>query len=163
MNATIRSALELDIHSSQLTELPADAFTQYSHLIKIDCSGNRLTRLPELPDSLKILYCSCNRLTRLPALPPHLERLECMFNELADMPILPDSLKYLNCDCNLPYPNYNLREIRAVQRFKRSYYTAKCRARLVSWMWRSCEAAARREGHPDRIWEWICEGDGELV
>ena len=73
-------------------------------ITELDYSKQNLTSLPELPESLEILYCHNNELTYLPALPESLEILYCNNNNLSELPALPDSLKVLYCfNNNLPY------------------------------------------------------------
>ena len=61
-----------------------------------------LTHLPDLPDTLKILYCNYNKLTSLPDnLPRNLEILYCSYNELTILPNnLPRNLEILYCSYN---------------------------------------------------------------
>ena len=49
---------------------------------KLDYSDQKLTKLPELPDTLEKLYCSNNKLTKLPELPESLKYLDCKNNNL---------------------------------------------------------------------------------
>ena len=44
-------------YNNQLPSLDVSGATALAHL---DCSSNHLTRLPKLPDSLRVLYCSNN-------------------------------------------------------------------------------------------------------
>ena len=67
---------------------------------EMDVSGKDLTSLPELPNSLEILYCNNNKLNSLPELPNSLERLWCHNNKLNSLPELPNSLKTLWCHNN---------------------------------------------------------------
>ena len=73
-------------------ELPLPKQLRISSL---NCSSNQLTALPDLPDSLTVLYCSHNLLTTLPVLPQSLTRLWCFNNELTTLPDLPQSLTRL--------------------------------------------------------------------
>ena len=82
---------------NQLTSLPELPFS----LQELYCFGNQLTSLPELPPSLQKLYCSHNQLTSLPELPPSLQRLHCSHNQLTSLPELPPSLQILDCSYNL--------------------------------------------------------------
>jgi len=73
----------------------------------LDCSGDKLTELPELPDSLITLYCNNNLLTKIKKLPPNLKHLKCSHNNnLTELPILPETITILRCyDTKLPYNN----------------------------------------------------------
>ena len=51
-------------------------------ITELNLSNQNLTELPELPDTLEILYCHNNKLTELPELPETLEYLECDHNNL---------------------------------------------------------------------------------
>ena len=66
----------------------------------LDFGAKKLTSLPDLPDSLKILYCHNNQLTSLPPLPETLEELNCRNNQLTSLPHLPETLEELNCSNN---------------------------------------------------------------
>jgi Leucine-rich repeat (LRR) protein len=91
----------------------------YNDIIYIKCTGNRLSYLPELPNSLQVLWCNYNNLSSLPELPNSLERLWCAnnnlsvlpelpnltellcpYNKISKLPELPNSLKYLHCSNN---------------------------------------------------------------
>jgi len=69
----------------------------FINLENLDCSYNRLTSLPNLPNALKELHCYNNKLTTLPNLPDTLEFLGCCDNKLISLPNLPDTLKSLYC------------------------------------------------------------------
>ena len=73
-----------------------DEITQldnYDEIIYIECYNNNLSSLPQLPNSLKILWCSDNNLSSLPQLPNSLEDL--YWN---DNPIYDYIVKYFNND-----------------------------------------------------------------
>jgi len=62
---------------------------------------NKLTELPELPETLITLLCARNNLHSLPTiLPPNLKDLECSYNQLQVLPELPKSLEILECSDN---------------------------------------------------------------
>ena len=67
---------------------------------KLDCRGNQITTLPELPASLIELRCPDNQLTTLPELPDSLTELYCDSNQLTALPELPTSLIELWCGEN---------------------------------------------------------------
>lgn len=69
-------------------------------IIYLDCRHNKLTKLPELPNSLETLLCSYNNLKNLPKLPINLKVLNCKENELTELPELPDTLEILFCQYN---------------------------------------------------------------
>ncbi|HEF0976047.1 TPA: leucine-rich repeat domain-containing protein [Escherichia coli] len=60
-----------------------------------------LTSLPDLPDSLTMLYVSENQLTSLPDLPDSLTTLDAGNNSLTHLPVLPPSLTSLYAWINL--------------------------------------------------------------
>jgi len=64
------------------------------------CYNMKLTELPVLPATLKVLNCSHNKLTCLPPLPPNLESLICSSNLLSCLPPLPSTLRILSCASN---------------------------------------------------------------
>ena len=72
----------------------------YDNIVYLDCSYNNLTSLPELPNSLQILYCGSNQLSLLPELPNSLQHLSCNYNQLTKLPKLPNGLQILKCEYN---------------------------------------------------------------
>ena len=109
----------LDLAANNLTgNLPAalsdlyalqDLYLQHNRLTglsalptsleNLNCAGNRLAALPELPELLT-LACANNDLTALPELPATLRSLACDTNQLAALPALPERLSMLSCDYN---------------------------------------------------------------
>ena len=95
-----------------------DQITQldnYDEIIYINWHNNKLSSLPQLPNSLEILWCSSNNLYCLPQLPISLISLSCYNNNLSSLPQLPKSLIYLYCDHNnlssLPQLPNSLKEL----------------------------------------------------
>lgn len=84
---------ELDCEGNQLTELPDLPNT----LEGLDCESNQLTELPELPSTLAVLDCSQNQIEQLPKLPEKLNNLSCGENVITSLPVLPKSLETLEC------------------------------------------------------------------
>ncbi|EHJ4094816.1 hypothetical protein J1C05_004531 [Escherichia fergusonii] len=78
---------------SSLPELP-------DSLTVLFARNNQLTTLPELPDSLTVLFASNNQLTTLPELPDSLTVLFASNNQLTTLQELPDSLKHLDVSNN---------------------------------------------------------------
>ena len=72
----------------------------YNDIIYLDCWGSSLFSLPELPNSLQVLWCNYNNLSSLPELPNSLERLYCATNNLSSLPKLPNSLNYFSYNTN---------------------------------------------------------------
>ncbi len=85
----------LDLSFLRLTSLP----DLPSSLKILYCYNNQLTSLPDLPSSLKILICDNNKITNLPNLPSSLQKLSCSNNYLTSLPDLP-SLQKLSCSNN---------------------------------------------------------------
>lgn len=83
---------------NNLTYLPEN-ICNLVNLLHLNCCENNLTKLPELPNTLKELDCSHNKLIILPEkLPDCLEYLNCMCNNLTELPeILPKKLNLLFC------------------------------------------------------------------
>jgi Leucine-rich repeat (LRR) protein len=88
--------IKLYCSNNQLTNLPELPNT----LTRLDCSNNQLTNLPELPNTLTRLDCDDNQLSSLPKLPNTLTCLDCSYNQLSSLPELPNTLTYLFCDNN---------------------------------------------------------------
>ena len=78
-------------------------------ITELNYSIENLTQLPELPNSLEILYCKYNKLTELPELPNSLNYLNCSNNNLTELKFneyKPLSLKIFYGYYNkLPYKN----------------------------------------------------------
>ena len=92
--------IDLNCSNNRLTRLPEQL---PDNLKELSCSNNRLIRLPEhLPNSLTVLYCYDNRLTKFPEhLPNSLQTLWCWNNCLIRLPHqLPNSLTWINCSNN---------------------------------------------------------------
>jgi len=81
---------------NQLTELPELP----SNLRMLNCSSNQIAALPTLPSSLEDIFCERNQLTSLPELPASLSTFVCSHNKLAFLPELPSSLWKLDCSNN---------------------------------------------------------------
>jgi len=75
-------------HRASLASLPA-AIGELAALERLDVGDNQLTRLPELPGSLRELYVHDNQLARLPALPA-LRVLDANRNRLDEVAALRD-------------------------------------------------------------------------
>ena len=107
----------------------------YSKNAVVDCL--RLTKLPELPETLEHLNCNHNLLIELPKLPSSLIHLSCWHNNLTELPQLPNLLNYLDCVSNkleeLPYlPNRlvtllcNDNNLRELPQFPKSLLSFNC-------------------------------------
>ena len=68
----------------------------YNDINYIDCAYNKLSNLPELPNSLVELHCNNNKFSILPELPNSLIHLNCEYNNLSSLPELPNSLTEFN-------------------------------------------------------------------
>ena len=88
----------LYVSGNLLTSIPPLANTVQT----LQCQRNRLTVLPALPTGLGVLFCDGNNLTSLPVLPSGLTILSCTSNPLTGLPSLPFGLKTLQCySCGL--------------------------------------------------------------
>lgn len=93
---------ELDVSYNDLTALPPDFAQRYPILRDFRCNNNKLTELPEFPETLKYLFCSNNLLNSLDILPPKLNEIFCYNNNIIRLPKeLPNLLYTLDCSCNL--------------------------------------------------------------
>jgi len=72
----------------------------FTGLEYLDCAGNQLVSLPELPEGLVHLHCWENQLEALPMLPDSLTVLDCYNNQLTMLPTLPENLIILYCASN---------------------------------------------------------------
>lgn len=93
---SLKNVTSLNCSDNKLTSLPPLP----EGLTDLDCSGNKLTSLPLLPKRLTDLDCSNNLLLGLPLLPRKLEVLDCSGNHLSELPLLPKGLEELNCSNN---------------------------------------------------------------
>jgi len=80
--------IKIDCSNNKLTHLPENM--NFSNLKSLNCSGNKLTHLPENMNfpNLKSLDCSSNNLTHLPENMnfPNLKSLDCSSNNLTHLP-----------------------------------------------------------------------------
>ncbi|HYV90962.1 MAG TPA: T9SS type A sorting domain-containing protein [Chitinophagales bacterium] len=73
----------------------------FTSLTEFYCSGNLITTLPELPNSLQTFFCSDNLISVLPdSLPSQLQGFKCENNNLTSLPLLPNTLTQLFCSNN---------------------------------------------------------------
>ena len=89
---------ELDLSNQKLNELPD--LSKYINLKKLDCQGNTIVRLDNLPPGLQTLYCYHNKITTLDNLPTGLQELYCYENQITTLDNLPQGLKKLDCYYN---------------------------------------------------------------
>lgn len=82
-----------------LTRVPD--LLRFNQLIVVNIKDNRLTSLPKMGSSVRILFCSHNMFTELSELPPNLVELDCANNKLSSLPELPHTLTMLDCSYNL--------------------------------------------------------------
>ena len=131
------SLLKLNCSYNQLTSLP----NLPNSLEILCCSANQLTSLPNLPNSLKKLHCYGNQLTSLPDLPNSLESLWVEFNQLTYLPNLPNPLKFISINCIIDYikyePNYLEKNIEFIDYYldgskQKSYIEVKDYGRITS-------------------------------
>jgi hypothetical protein len=139
--AAVLNAQHLSPYNQAISDLTGMQYFKF--LVELDCHGNALASLPQLPSTLQFFYCDHNQLTSLPvllsslsrlacgnnhlthllALPSALDSFSCTNNQLISLPSLPNSLKYLLCDTNsiacLPALPDGLQELAA----KRNYIT----------------------------------------
>ncbi len=85
---------KINIRYKDITFIPN--LSRFTCLEYLDCSNNKLTCLPNLPNSLIELSCCHNQLTCLTELPNSLEYLYCNNNKLTYLSKLPECLKYCN-------------------------------------------------------------------
>jgi Leucine-rich repeat (LRR) protein len=108
-----KTCIELDISNRGITSL--EGLEVFPSLRLLNCSGNSLIRLDELPASLEVLNCQDNALTELPKLPLGLRVLRCGYNRLTELRELPSYLEELDCNSNglndLPDLPFGLRKL----------------------------------------------------
>jgi len=95
INSLPLDTIEIDVSGSGLTVLPD--LTRFKQLTYLNCSDNKLTELPPLNNTLKVLVCSLNQLTELPPLNDNLTFLDCSYNQLTKLPSLNKNLQQIYC------------------------------------------------------------------
>lgn len=85
----------LQVNNLNITDLTGIEY--FVNLTYLDCSGNQLISMPNLPATITYLDCKKNKLTSLPTLPSGLESLYSSENPITVLPVLPNSLKILSC------------------------------------------------------------------
>jgi Leucine-rich repeat (LRR) protein len=92
----------LNCDNNQITEFIQPSYTE-SNLTILECSHNKLSKLPEFNFNLISVVCVENNITNLPKLNAKLEVLICSHNKLQYLPSLTDceNLRELNCSDNL--------------------------------------------------------------
>jgi uncharacterized repeat protein (TIGR01451 family) len=83
-----------------LSNCGIDTLPYLPNIVMLQCMGNDLTSLPQLPNTLQELWCDANPLTALPALPGSLRTLYCGACGLSTLPPLPAGLEILGCSSN---------------------------------------------------------------
>jgi Leucine-rich repeat (LRR) protein len=86
--------MSLDCSNNRLTELP---YLPNPYLRQIRCANNRLTSLPLFPESLLFLDVSGNKIRFITGLPRALQELTLNGNPLRRLPPLPIHLQKLSC------------------------------------------------------------------
>jgi hypothetical protein len=89
---------KINISNKNLTYLPS--LERFYQLKELNCSWNKLTKLPNLPYTLEILDCSDNLILKIPYLSNKLKELNCSNNKLTNIPNLPNTLQKLYCSYN---------------------------------------------------------------
>jgi Leucine-rich repeat (LRR) protein len=106
--------IKYDLDGEEIQKETFDEIDNYDDVISLNCSHNKLDKLPTLPCKLQNLFCFDNELTNLPELPDTLQILACYDNQLIDLlPSkagsseskdscfkLPSTLKHLGCAGN---------------------------------------------------------------
>lgn len=106
---------KLYLNEYRLEEWPKKLVGKEHLIIRLDCSNNKLTVLPEGLTNLEELNCSYNRLTMLPKGLTNLKVLDCSINNLTSLPVDLMNLEDLDCAENylttLPDNLINLEEL----------------------------------------------------
>jgi Leucine-rich repeat (LRR) protein len=115
-SSTLVTAITQTINVSLRNISNLNGIQYFTSLKFLNCWGNALTNLPNLPDSLNYLSCYNNpHLKILPILPNTLETLLCYGDSLTSLSSIPDSLHYLDCSqnhiTNIPTLNASLQSL----------------------------------------------------
>lgn len=87
------SIKELYLNDCNVFELPKELPKE---LTILECTKNKLSKLPKLPKTLKKLDCSFNLLKKMTNLPESLTEINGQGNFLSEIPSLPSKLTYIN-------------------------------------------------------------------
>ena len=118
------SCMYINLSGKGLDTLPD--LSRFTNLYGLDCSFNKFTKFPKLPDSLTQFDCQSNNLTKLPKLPSNLWRLLCMDNQITSLPKkFPSKLRSLVCSGNPVHDtiraNFKLPYVIAHEEFDRAH------------------------------------------
>lgn len=97
-SSDVANTTALSVSSCGISNLTGLGY--FTNLMTFDCSGNNLSSLPSLPNSITSLTCSSNKLTSLPTLPSGLNYLYCNYNQLSSLPTLPSTIKAIYANSN---------------------------------------------------------------
>ena len=86
--------IKLDLSSKQINGILN--LDKFCNLTILYCNQNQITKLDNLPNSLRELYCYGNKITNLDNLPNSLTKLNCAWNQITNLDNLPNSLIMLN-------------------------------------------------------------------
>jgi Leucine-rich repeat (LRR) protein len=107
------------------------------------CDGNKLTYLPTLPPTLKILECTYNELTYLPPLPEGIETFAIANNPISEI-------------VNSDYFVITKNNIDTVNKFRHLYYCIKFRDQFRKYLWvRVREPKIAKKYNPDYLIEHL--------
>ena len=124
LNINFKKLLTLNMISKGIKSLPD--LTRFKNLIELNCSDNKLTSLPNLPQTLITLNCYNNKLTSLPNLPQTLITLNCSYNPIYKI-------------VNSPFSFYDtikiIKNIKILNNFRHLYYSLKFKKQLRKWLW----------------------------
>ena len=168
INSLPLDTIEIDVSGKGLTVLPD--LTRFKQLTYLNCSDNKLTELPPLNNTLKVLVCSLNELTELPPLNNTLKVLECSLNQLTELPVLNNKLVKLYCSNNKIYNikiNRNNRSneniIQILRKFRNTYYLLKFKKHFKRWLWEKVrEPKIMAKFHPSHLDELLETDDLEV-
>ncbi len=92
---------EFESYSAYIPIIPTN-LVNWTNLTIFKCNSSRIEKLPKLSHltNLKILDCSYNKLTSLPVLPEQLEELKCSYNKLVTLPSIGSKLTILYSGSN---------------------------------------------------------------
>ncbi len=77
-----------------------DGLQYFKSLKYCDFTGNYVTTIPKLPQTLISIWINNNNISALPQLPPNLQSLNCSGNKLDSLPMLPKTITYLDVSSN---------------------------------------------------------------
>jgi Leucine-rich repeat (LRR) protein len=153
------SLKELYCSYNKLTELPS-----LNEKLKIlYCKNNKITKLPVLNKNLEKLCCPNNKITELPCLTENLKELYFYNNKVKYFQYIEYELYEFKYQMNpihrilVELKDYSddfidlINKNNILYKFRYSYYSLKCKKRLISFLWKVRTPIIIKKYHPSYL------------